>query len=116
PVVEPGEKGKPERWSRPRKGTPQGGVKTLRTLKITSNLSGGCGFCGNRIRVDVCRIGLYVYDRCHAPAKPRKPSASIVRATCCCMSINSPMRSSSWRETAPYHRVKPIGTSNKLSA
>lgn len=26
PVVEPGEEGKPERWSRPRKGTPQGGV------------------------------------------------------------------------------------------
>jgi RNA-directed DNA polymerase len=26
PVVEPGEEGKPERWSRSRKGTPQGGV------------------------------------------------------------------------------------------
>jgi RNA-directed DNA polymerase len=26
PVVEPGEEAKPERWSRPRKGTPQGGV------------------------------------------------------------------------------------------
>jgi RNA-directed DNA polymerase len=26
PAVEPGEEGKPERWSRPRKGTPQGGV------------------------------------------------------------------------------------------
>jgi RNA-directed DNA polymerase len=26
PVVEPGEEGKPERWSRPRKGSPQGGV------------------------------------------------------------------------------------------
>jgi RNA-directed DNA polymerase len=26
PVVEPGEQGKPERWSRPRKGSPQGGV------------------------------------------------------------------------------------------
>src|SRR5437016_9624133 len=26
PVIEPGEEGKPERWSRPRKGTPQGGV------------------------------------------------------------------------------------------
>jgi RNA-directed DNA polymerase len=26
PVVEPGETGKPERWSRPRKGSPQGGV------------------------------------------------------------------------------------------
>ena len=26
PVIEPGEGGKPERWTRPRKGTPQGGV------------------------------------------------------------------------------------------
>ncbi len=26
PVVEPGEQGQPERWSRPRQGTPQGGV------------------------------------------------------------------------------------------
>ena len=26
PVVEPGEEGQPERWSRPRKGSPQGGV------------------------------------------------------------------------------------------
>ena len=96
-------------------GTPQGGPMTPRTQKITSNLSGGCRFCGNRLRVDVCRIGLYVYDRCHAPASRRRPSASIVRATCCCMSINSPMQSSSWRGTAPYRRVKPIGTSNKLS-
>src|SRR5499425_1097093 len=82
-------------------GTPQGGVMTPRTQKITSNLSGGCGFCGNRVQIDVCRIRLYVYGRCHAPARLRKPSASIVRVTCCCMSINSPMRSSSWRRTAP---------------
>src|ERR1700687_3785205 len=39
PLLEPGEEGKPERWSRPRKGTPQGGVMTPRTQKITSNLS-----------------------------------------------------------------------------
>ena len=31
-------------------GTPQGGLMTPRTQKITSNLSGGCGFCGNRVR------------------------------------------------------------------
>jgi RNA-directed DNA polymerase len=96
-------------------GTPQGGPLTPRTQKITSNLSGGCGFCGNRVRVDVCRIRLYVYDRCHAPASPRKPSASTARAICCCTSINSPSRSSSWPGTAPYRRVKPIATSNKLS-
>src|SRR5207249_2298374 len=113
PVVEPGEEGKPERWSRPRKGTPQGGVATPRTQKITSSLRGGCGFCGNRVHIDVCRMRLYVYDRCHAPARLRRPSASIAHATCCCTSISSPMRSSSWRGTAPYRRVKPIATSNK---
>ena len=97
-------------------GTPQGGPLTPRTQKITSNLSGGWNFDGNRVRIDACRIRLYVYDRCHARASPRRPSASIAHATYCCMSINSPMRSSSWRGTAPYRRVKPIATSNKLSA
>src|SRR5438128_4752802 len=48
-----------------------------RALKITSSLTAGYGFCGNRVRIDVCRIRLYVYDRCHAPTDPRKPSASI---------------------------------------
>jgi len=96
-------------------GTPQGGVITPRTQKITSSLSGGWSFGGNRVRVDVCRIWLYVYDRCRAPARFRKPTASIARETCCGMSINSPMQSSSWRRTAPYRPVKPIATSNKLS-
>src|SRR5476651_203377 len=97
------------------KGTPQGGVMTPRTQKVTSNLSGAYGFCGNRVRIDACRIRLYVYDRCHVPARRRKPIASIARATCCGMSINSPMRSSSWPVPAPFRRVKPIATSNKLS-
>src|SRR5438128_9380891 len=97
------------------RGTPQGGVTTPRTQKVTSSLSGGCGFCGNRVHIDVCRIRLYVYGRCHAPASSRKPTASIERAICCCASINSPLRSSSWRGTAPYRRVKPIATSSKHS-
>jgi retron-type reverse transcriptase len=116
PVVERSEgRGGGNKWSRPKKGTPQGGVATPRTQKITSNSSGGWSFGGNRVRVDWCRIWLYVYDRCHAPARPRKPSASIARSTCCGMSISSPMRSNSWPRTAPFHRVKPIATSNKLS-
>src|SRR5438270_430989 len=53
-------------WSETEAGTPQGGETTPRTQRITSNLSGGCGFSGNRVRIDVCRIRLYVYDRCHA--------------------------------------------------
>ena len=76
-------------------GTPQGGVATPRTQKITSSLRGGWSFCGSRVRVDVCRIRLYVYDRCHAPPSLRKPSASIARAICCGRSISSPMRSNS---------------------
>jgi RNA-directed DNA polymerase len=76
-------------------GTPQGGPMTLRTQKITSSLSGDWSFCGSRVRVDVCLIRLYFYDRCHAPASRRKPSASIARAICCCTSSNSPMRSNS---------------------
>src|SRR5450756_1968826 len=86
-------------WSETTIGTPQGAVVTPRTQKITSNLSGGWNFDGNRVRIDACRIRLYVYDRCHARASPRRPSASIAHATYCCMSINSPMRSSSWRGT-----------------
>jgi hypothetical protein len=96
-------------------GTPQGGVMTPRTQKITSNLSGGWSFCGTQVRVDVCRIRLYVYDRCHAPASRRKSSDSIARATCCCMSSNSPMRPNGWPRTAPFRRVRPIATSNKLN-
>src|SRR5215469_15009198 len=96
-------------------GTPQGGPLTPRTQKITSNLSGGWHFGGNRVRIDVCRKWLYSYDRCHARADPKRPSGSIVRGTYCGMSINSPMRSSAWRRTALFRRVKPTVTSNKLS-
>jgi Reverse transcriptase (RNA-dependent DNA polymerase) len=97
-------------------GAPQGGPLTPRTQKITSILSGGFDFCGNQVRIDACRIRLYFYDRCRVPAKPKEPSASITRATSCCMSINSRLQSSRWRRTVPYRRVKPIATSNKLSS
>src|SRR4051794_12188983 len=39
-------------WAETKVGTPQGAVVTPRTQKITSNLSGGCGFCGNRVEID----------------------------------------------------------------
>src|SRR6266567_3204107 len=96
-------------------GTPQGGPMTPRTQKITSHLSGGCGFGGNRVRIDVCRKRLYVYDRCRAPAQPRRPSASIAHESCFGKSINFPMRPSDWRKTVPFRRVKPTATSNTLS-
>jgi hypothetical protein len=95
-------------------GVPHGGAMTPRTQKITSNLSGGWHFGGNRVRIDVCRKWLYSYDRCHARADPKRPSGSIVRGSYCGMSINSPMRSSAWRRTALFRRVKPTVTSNKL--
>jgi RNA-directed DNA polymerase len=96
-------------------GTPQGGPLTPRTQKITSNLSGVCGFGRNRVRIDVCRTRLYVYDRCRTPAMSRRPSASIVHGSYFGKSINFPMRSGGWRKTALFRRVKPTVTSNKLS-
>src|SRR5436309_15092474 len=88
-------------------GTPQGGVITPRTQKRTSHLSGGCGFDGNRVRIDGCRKRLYVYDRCRVPAMSRRLSASIAHGSCCGKSINFPKRSSAWRETVPFRRDKP---------
>jgi RNA-directed DNA polymerase len=102
-------------WRSTEVGSPQGGVITPRTQKITLNLSGGCGFGGNRVRIDVCRKRLYVYDRCRAPTQPRRPSASIAHGSCFGKSINFPMRSSDWHKTAPFRRVKPTATSNTLS-
>jgi RNA-directed DNA polymerase len=97
-------------------GTPQGGPMTPRTQKITLNSSAGWSSGGSRVRIDVCRIWLYVYDRCPEPASPRRPSASIMHATCCSGAIRFPMRSNSWPGTAPSRRVKPIATSNKLTS
>src|SRR2546426_8228108 len=88
----------------------QGGEMTPRTQEITSNLSGGCGSGGNRVRIDVCRKRLYVYDRCRARTMPRRPSASIARGSCFGKSINFPMRSSDWQRTVPFRRVKPTAT------
>src|SRR5207245_11232735 len=102
-------------WSETRVGTPQGAVLTPRTQKITSNLSGGCGSGENRVRIDVCRKRLYVYDRCRASTTPRRPSVSIALGSCFGKSINFPMRSSDWRGTDPFRRVKPHATPNTLS-
>lgn len=94
-------------------GTPQGGAVTPRTQKITSSSSGGWHFGVNRVRIDGCRNRLYIYDKCGAPASPKEPSASIVRATYCGTPINSRMQSSAWRRIARSHRAKPTATSNK---
>ena len=95
-------------------GTPQGGPLTPRTQKITSNLSGGWDFDGNRVRIDACRTWLYIYDRCHARAKPRRPSASIGRGCYFDKSTNFPMLSRDWPGTALFRRVRPTAISNKL--
>src|SRR5712692_1233553 len=96
-------------------GTPQGGPMTPRTQKITSSLNGGCSSGGSRVRIDVCRNRLYVYDRCRAPTTPRRPSASIAHGFCFGKSINFPMRSSDWHESVPFRRVKPTATWNTRS-
>jgi RNA-directed DNA polymerase len=96
-------------------GTPQGGPLTPRTQKITSNLSGGCGSGRSRVRIDVCRKRLYVYDRCRVPTMSRRPSASIAHGSYFGKSTNFPMRSSGWRRTVLFRRGKPTVTSNRLS-
>src|ERR1700686_1046134 len=89
------------------------GEMTPRTQKITSNLSGGSVFGRSRVRIDVCRIRLYVYDRCRAPAKPRKPSGSIGGAACCSKSISFPKPSNSWRRIGRFLPVRRTAISNK---
>ena len=97
------------------RGTPQGGVVTPRTQKITLNLTGAWDSDGNQVRIDVCHIRLYFYGRCHVPALPRRPSDSIAPGCCFSKWISIPMLSNSWRKIAPFRRVKRIGISNRLS-
>ncbi len=96
-------------------GSPQGAVMTPRTQKITSNLNSVCDYDGNRVRIDVCRNRLYIYDRCRAPAMSRKRSDSITRGPYFGKSSNSQMRPNAWHGIAPSRRAKPTVTSNKLS-
>jgi RNA-directed DNA polymerase len=97
------------------RGTPQGGVVTPRTQKVTSSLSVGCGIDENRVRIDGCRIWFYLYDRCRAPAMLKRLSGSIVLASCCGSSRNVSKPSPSWRENIRSPLGKPIVTSNKRS-
>src|SRR5713101_6527276 len=82
-------------WSETKVGTPQGAVVTPLTQKVTSSLSGGCGFGGNRVRIDRCRIWFYLYDRCRAPAMFKGLNGSIGLANCCGSSRNVPRPSPS---------------------
>jgi len=96
-------------------GTPQGGVMTPHTQKVTSSLSAGSGIDENRVRIDGCRIWFYLYDRCRAPAMLKRLSGSIVLASCCGSSKNVPRPSPSWRESVRSPLGKPIVTSNMRS-
>ncbi len=85
PVVERKEgQGGGNKWSRPKKGTPQGGVMTPLTQKVTSSLSVGSSIDENRVRIDGCRIWFYVYDRCRAPAMLKRLSGSAMMRSCIC--------------------------------
>jgi len=97
------------------RGTPQGGVMTPLTQKVTSSLSVGSGIGKSRVRLDCCRIWFYVYDRCRAPAKPKRLNGSIVLANCCGGSKNVPRLSPSWRASVRSPFDKPIVTSNRRS-
>jgi RNA-directed DNA polymerase len=96
-------------------GTPQGGVVTPHTQKVTSNLSGGSGIDENRVRIDRCRIWFYRYGRCRAPATLKKPSVSTALASCCVSSTQSRRRSLTWLGSVRSPRGKPIATSKKRS-
>ena len=91
-------------------GTPQGGVMTPRTQKVTSCLSGCCGIDH---ALEVCHVQLYTYDIWAAPAMSKKPSVSISLAACCDSSSVCPMLSSRWFETVPSLLARRIVTSNK---
>src|SRR5437879_4014470 len=91
------------------------GVTTPLTQKVTSSLSGGCSFGGNRVRIDGCRIWFYLYDRCRAPATPKRLNGSIVLANCCGSSKNVSRPSPSWRASVRSPFGKPIVTSNMRS-
>jgi RNA-directed DNA polymerase len=97
------------------RGTPQGGVTTPRTQKVTSTLNGGCGTDRNRVRIDTCRIGFYRYDRCRAPATPRKPNVSIALASWCASSTNFRQPLCAWRESVRSPHGRRIAISNKPS-
>lgn len=95
------------------RGTPQGGVMSPRTQKVTSNLSGGWGFGRSRVQIDPCHLELYFYDRCRAPTVPRRPSDSIAPGFCFSRRISFPMLSNNWRRTAPFRLARPIVISSK---
>jgi RNA-directed DNA polymerase len=96
-------------------GTPQGGVITPRTQKITSNLNVVYASGGNRVQIDRCRKRLYIYDRCRVPAMSRRPGASIAHGPYFGKSNNSQMRPNAWRGIARSRHAKPTVTSNRLS-
>ena len=91
-------------------GTPQGGVMTPRTQKVTSCLSGSCGI---EKALEICHVWLYSYDIWAVPATPSKPSASMELAACCNSSTTCPMLSSRWSGTGASLPARHIGTSNK---
>ena len=115
PVMERNEKGGWSTTGKNRKGTPQGGVMTPRTQKVTSSLSVCSGIDESQVWIDGCRIWFYLYDRCRAPAMLKRLSGSIVLASCCGRSRNVHRPSPSWRESVRSPLGKPIVTSNMRS-
>jgi group II intron reverse transcriptase/maturase len=105
------------------RGTPQGGVVTPRTQKITSNLTArsswsvGHGTANDTSsNLDICRIWLYLYVICLAPVPLRGHNASIAHAPCCSVAVHSPQQFSSLPKCAPFPLARPIAISGRPSA
>ena len=94
------------------------GEMTPRTQKITSNLNVACDSDGNRVRIDVCRNRLYIYDRCRVPAMSRRPSASIAHGPYFVKSSNAQMRPNAWRDCSisPRQAYRYLEQAQQLKA
>jgi RNA-directed DNA polymerase len=104
-------------------GTPQGGIITPRTQKITSNLTArsswsvGHGTANDTSsNLDICRIWLYLYVIRLAPVPLRGHNTSIAHAPCCSVAVHSPRQFSSWPKCAPFPLARPIAISGRPSA
>jgi retron-type reverse transcriptase len=105
------------------KGTPQGGVITPRTQKITSNLnarlglSGGPGIADDTLsNLDVCLLRLYLYVICLAPVPLNGRNASIDPESCFSAVRHFPKRFNGSRRHVPCLPVRRIAISSRLSA
>ena len=98
---------------RPGKGTPQGGVVTPQTQKVTSPSSESAS---SPTRLDIRHVLYILYVRWPVSATPRKPKGSTSPARCCrsvrtCRTLSNALLASS-----PSRPAKPTATCAKPSS